>query len=60
LYLTDVSGGALGGSAILCARYIRGRAAFARLCDGQHFSLDVLTAWAAVFAFIVPVMFGFT
>jgi hypothetical protein len=60
LYLTEASGSALGTSAILCARDIRGRAAFARLCDWQQFSLDVLTAWAAVVAFIVPVMFGFT
>jgi hypothetical protein len=37
LYLTEAFGGALGTSAILCARYIRGRAAFARLCDWQQF-----------------------
>jgi hypothetical protein len=49
----------LGGSAILYAGFIRGRAAFSRLCDWQTFYLYVLAAWAAVVALLFPLVFGF-
>ena len=49
----------LGGAALLYAGFIRGRAAFSRLCDWQTFYLYVLAAWAAVVAFIFPPLFAY-
>jgi hypothetical protein len=49
----------LGGSAILYAGFLQGRTAFSRLCDWQKFYLYVLAAWAAVVAFLFPLLFGF-
>ena len=49
----------LGGSAFLYAGFIRGRTAFSRLCDWQKFYLYVIAAWAAVVAFLFPLVFGF-
>ena len=49
----------LGGSAFLYAGFLRGRVAFSRLCDWQQFYLYVLAAWAAIVAFLFPVVFGF-
>ena len=49
----------LGGSAFLYARFLRGGVAFSRLCDWQTFYLYVFAAWAAVVAFLFPLVFGF-
>jgi len=49
----------LGGSALLYARFLRGRIAFSRLYEWQTFYLYVLAAWAAVVAFLFPPLFGF-
>lgn len=49
----------LGGSAVLYAGFIRGRVAFSRLWDWQTFYLYVIAAWAAVVAFMFPLVFGF-
>jgi hypothetical protein len=49
----------LGGSAVLYAGFIRGRAAFSRLGDWQKFYLYVLAGWAAVVALLFPLVFGF-
>ncbi|MBM3881558.1 MAG: DUF4153 domain-containing protein [Verrucomicrobia bacterium] len=49
----------LGGSAFLYAGFLRNRIAFVRLCNWQTFYLYVLAAWAAVVAFLFPVLFGF-
>jgi hypothetical protein len=49
----------LAGSAFLYARFLRGRAAFSRLLDWQTTYLYVLAGWAAVVAFLFPLLFGF-
>jgi hypothetical protein len=49
----------LGGSALLYARFLRGRTAFSRLYEWQTSYLYVLAAWAAVVAFLFPLLFGF-
>jgi hypothetical protein len=49
----------LTGSAVLYARFLRGRVAFSRLWDWQMFYLYVLAAWAAIVAFVFPWVFGF-
>ena len=49
----------LGGSALLYARFLRGRVAFSRLCEWQKSYLYVLAAWAAAVAFLLPPLFGF-
>jgi len=49
----------LGGSAFLYARFVRGRVAFSRLLNWQTFYLYVFAAWAAVVAFLFPLLFGF-
>jgi hypothetical protein len=49
----------LAGSAILYARFLRGALAFSRLCDWQTTYLYVIAAWAAVVAFLFPLVFRF-
>jgi Domain of unknown function (DUF4153) len=49
----------LGGSALLYARFLRGGVAFSRLCEWQTSYLYVFAAWAAVVAFLFPLLFGF-
>jgi hypothetical protein len=49
----------LAGSAFLYARFLRGRVAFPRLLQWQTSYLYVLAGWAAVVAFIFPLLFGF-
>jgi hypothetical protein len=49
----------LAGSAFLYARFLRGRVAFSRLLDWQTTYLYVLAGWAAVVAFVFPLLFGF-
>jgi Domain of unknown function (DUF4153) len=49
----------LGGSALLYAGFLRGGVAFSRLCDWQVTYLYVLAGWAAVVAFLFPVLFKF-
>ena len=49
----------LAGSAIIYAGFLRGRQAFSRLCGWQMFYLYVFAAWAAVVAFVFPLIFGF-
>src|SRR6202008_4456859 len=49
----------LAGSAVLYARFLRGRVAFARLAEWQTTYLYVLAGWAAVVAFLFPLLFGF-
>jgi hypothetical protein len=49
----------LGGSAFLYARFLRGGVAFARLLNWQTFYLYIFAAWAAVVAFLFPLLFGF-
>ncbi len=49
----------LAGSAFLYARFLRGRVAFSRLLDWQTTYLYVLAGWAAVVAFLFPLLFGF-
>jgi hypothetical protein len=49
----------LAGSAFLYARFLRGRLAFSRLLDWQTAYLYVLAGWAAVVAFLFPLLFGF-
>jgi hypothetical protein len=49
----------LAGSALLYARFLRGRVAFAKLLDWQTTYLYVLAGWAAVVAFVFPLLFGF-
>jgi hypothetical protein len=49
----------LGGSVLLYARFLRGRSAFPRLLNWQTFYLYVFAAWAAVVAFLFPLLFGF-
>lgn len=49
----------LAGSAWLYLRFMRGRIPFSRLLDWQTTYLYVLAGWAAVVAFVFPVLFGF-
>lgn len=49
----------LAGSAFLYARFLRGGVAFSRLLDWQTSYLYVLAGWAAVVAFLFPLLFGF-
>jgi hypothetical protein len=49
----------LAGSAFLYTRFLRGRVAFAKLLDWQTTYLYVLAGWAAVVAFLFPLLFGF-
>jgi hypothetical protein len=49
----------LAGSAFLYVRFLRGRIAFSRLLAWQTTYLYVLAGWAAVVAFIFPLLFGF-
>lgn len=49
----------LAGSAILYARFLRGRVAFQRLLDWQTTYLYVIAGWAAIVAFVFPLLFGF-
>jgi hypothetical protein len=49
----------LAGSAFLYARFMRGRVAFERLLRWQTTYLYVLAGWAAVVAFVFPLLFGF-
>jgi len=49
----------LAGSALLYVRFLRGRVAFSRLLGWQTTYLYVLSAWAAVVAFLFPLLFGF-
>ncbi len=49
----------LTGSAILYARFLRGRPVFSRLCAWQTFYLYIFAAWAAVVALLFPLVFGF-
>lgn len=49
----------LAGSAFLYARFLRGRVAFSRLLDWQTTYLYVLAGWAAIVAFVFPLLFGF-
>ena len=49
----------LAGSAWLYARFLRGRVAFSRLLEWQTTYLYVLAGWAAVVAFLFPLLFGF-
>ena len=49
----------LTGSALLYARFVRGRVSFARLVDWQTNYIYVIAGWAAVVAFLFPLLFGF-
>jgi Domain of unknown function (DUF4153) len=49
----------LAGSAFLYARFLQRRAPFSRLLEWQKSYLYVLAAWAAVVAFLFPLLFGF-
>jgi hypothetical protein len=49
----------LSGSAIIYARFLRGRGTFARLWDWQMTYLYVIAGWAAVVVALFPPMFGF-
>jgi len=49
----------LGGSAFLYAGFLRGRVAFPRLLNWQTFYLYIFAGWAAVVAFLFPLLFGF-
>jgi hypothetical protein len=49
----------LAGSAMLYARFLRGRLPISRLYDWQAFYLYVLAGWAAVVALLFPPLFGF-
>jgi len=49
----------LAGSALLYARFLRGRVAFSRLVDWQTTYLYVIAGWAAIVAFIFPLLFRF-
>lgn len=51
--------GNLAGSAFLYARFLRGRIAFSRLLEWQTTYLYVIAGWAAVVAFLFPLLFGF-
>jgi hypothetical protein len=47
------------GSAVLCARFLRGGGPVSRLWEWQVWYLYVLAGWAAVVAFLFPPLFGF-
>jgi hypothetical protein len=49
----------LAGSAFLYVRFLRGRIAFSRLLQWQTTYLYVLSGWAAIVAFVFPLIFGF-
>jgi len=49
----------LAGSAFLYLRFLRGRVAFSRLLQWQTTYLYVLAGWAAIVAFLFPLLFGF-
>ena len=49
----------LAGSAFLYVRFLRGGLAFSRLWDWQMTYVYVIAGWAAVVAFLFPVVFGF-
>ena len=49
----------LAGSAVLYARFLQRRAPFSRLLEWQTAYLYVLAGWAAVVAFLFPLLFGF-
>jgi hypothetical protein len=49
----------LGGTALLYARFLQRRAPFTRLWSWQTTYLYVFAAWAAVVAFLFPLIFGF-
>ncbi|MEX2472596.1 MAG: permease prefix domain 1-containing protein [Gemmatimonadota bacterium] len=49
----------LAGSALLYARFLRGRVVFSRLWAWQMTYVYVIAGWAAVVAFFFPVLFGF-
>jgi hypothetical protein len=49
----------LAGSGFLFARFLRGDAPFLRLIGWQVSYLYVIAAWAAVVAFLFPLLFGF-
>ena len=49
----------LAGSALLYTRFLRHRAAFGRLWEWQMTYVYVLAGWAAVVAFLFPLLFGF-
>jgi hypothetical protein len=49
----------LGGSVFLYAGFLRGAVAFQRLLNWQTFYLYIFAAWAAVVAFLFPLLFGF-
>jgi hypothetical protein len=49
----------LGGSAVLYARFLGRRAPFSSLWQWQTAYLYVFAAWAAVVAFLFPLLFGF-
>jgi len=49
----------LGGSALLYASFLRAGLGFPRLLNWQTFYLYIFAAWAAVVAFLFPLVFGF-
>ena len=49
----------LAGSALLYVRFLRGGVAFSRLLGWQTTYLYVMAGWAAVVAFLFPLLFGF-
>jgi hypothetical protein len=49
----------LAGSAFLYVRFLQGRIAFDRLLHWQTTYLYVLAGWAAIVAFVFPLLFGF-
>ena len=49
----------LGGTALLYGRFLQRRIPFTRLWDWQTAYLYVFAAWAAVVAFLFPLIFGF-
>ena len=49
----------LAVSVLFYARFLRGSIPFSRLCNWQTFYLYVFAAWAAVVAFIFPLLFRF-
>ena len=51
--------GNLAVSALLYARFLRGRVPFSQLCDWQTSYLYVFAIWAAVVAFVFPLIFGY-
>jgi hypothetical protein len=50
----------LAGSAVLYVRFLRGSGPFSRLWGWQTTYLYVLAGWAAVVAFLFPLIFGFS